>query len=610
MHKARPLNIQAAKIKLNELFVVWLNLPESQDLVQKLASGVKGSGSEILLDVDPMVSPIISLDRAALAQKADDDRTGTTSPGPHQNPSFTSPPRSPRSTPTHLKPVQQIASPLVDELDVAHRQGAMSPHGSPRHGGTSPQRLPSPENTNFAPTSPNRPRKLNLGPPAQHLENEQPQRLSAAFAQLDQTPPSPNLSPNTNRLPPSVPSVISTDGRRESSEFAPPAQEPRKLTGEPQVKIAPFFFPKGRPTNSDEADQNLMKKLFEAKKQTRQPAHRGRKTTDKGYTQKNFRELTSLCGLPEWLSNVLFRRVAVYSASAPNHDREREASVQPSTVITYPKFKEFFDNEMAGSGKERRLFDFIKWDKQRDYIVREDLRPIVEEVLLVHPGLDFLKMTPDFQDRYADTVQIRMLFSVDVTDDGRITWNEFQNSSLFNVLHALDTETDINVSYKTEYFSYEHFYVLYCKFWELDSDHDFYISKEDLSKYGNFSLTRAIIDRIFAGHGRKLRSDQPGKMSYEDFVWFCLCEEDKTTPQSLEYWFRCTDLDADGVLSGYELEHFFAEQKQRMETYQEVIAYEDILCQMIDIINPKDKKNIRLSDIKNCKLSGNFFNSL
>lgn len=30
----------------------------------------------------------------------------------------------------------------------------------------------------------------------------------------------------------------------------------------------------------------------------------------------------------------------------------------------------------------------------------------------------------------------------------------------------------------TDFFSYEHFYVLYCKFWELDSDHDFYISKE------------------------------------------------------------------------------------------------------------------------------------
>jgi EF-hand domain pair len=48
------------------------------------------------------------------------------------------------------------------------------------------------------------------------------------------------------------------------------------------------------------------------------------------------------------------------------------------------------------------------------------------------------------------------------------------------------------------YFSYEHFYVIYCRFWELDTDHDFFISKENLIKYGNHSLTYRIVDRIFS----------------------------------------------------------------------------------------------------------------
>jgi len=47
------------------------------------------------------------------------------------------------------------------------------------------------------------------------------------------------------------------------------------------------------------------------------------------------------------------------------------------------------------------------------------------------------------------------------------------------------------------YFSYEHFYVIYCKFWELDTDHDFLIDKENLIRYGNHSLTYRIVDRIF-----------------------------------------------------------------------------------------------------------------
>ena len=29
-----------------------------------------------------------------------------------------------------------------------------------------------------------------------------------------------------------------------------------------------------------------------------------------------------------------------------------------------------------------------------------------------------------------------------------------------------------------DYFSYEHFYVLYCKFWELDLDHDYKLTFE------------------------------------------------------------------------------------------------------------------------------------
>ena len=42
---------------------------------------------------------------------------------------------------------------------------------------------------------------------------------------------------------------------------------------------------------------------------------------------------------------------------------------------------------------------------------------------------------------------------------------------------------------------------------------------------------------------RKFKSDQPGKMSYEDFVYFMLCEEDKSSIQSLNYWFKVIDLD-------------------------------------------------------------------
>ena len=50
---------------------------------------------------------------------------------------------------------------------------------------------------------------------------------------------------------------------------------------------------------------------------------------------------------------------------------------------------------------------------------------------------------------------------------------------------------------------------------------------------------------------------------------------------SIEYWFRCMDLDGDGVLSMYELEYFYTEQASKMEVLGiETMVFEDCLCQV------------------------------
>ena len=60
----------------------------------------------------------------------------------------------------------------------------------------------------------------------------------------------------------------------------------------------------------------------------------------------------------------------------------------------------------------------------------------------------------------------------------------------------LEQEEDINRI--RDYFSYEHFYVIYCKFWELDSDHDLFISRDDLAKHNTGGkINFQIIENIF-----------------------------------------------------------------------------------------------------------------
>lgn len=240
---------------------------------------------------------------------------------------------------------------------------------------------------------------------------------------------------------------------------------------------------------------------------------------------------------------------------------------------------------------------------------QEDFIPLLQDVVDTHPGLTFLKDAPEFHSRYITTVIQRIFYTVNRSWSGKITATEIRKSNFLQTLALLEEEEDINQI--TDYFSYEHFYVIYCKFWELDSDHDLYISQADLSRYNDQASSNRIIERIFSGavtRGKTVQKE--GRMSYADFVWFLISEEDKRNPTSIEYWFRCMDVDGDGVLSMYELEYFYEEQCERMEAMGiEPLPFHDLLCQMLDLVKPSSDGKITLRDLKRCRMAHIFYDT-
>jgi serine/threonine-protein phosphatase 2A regulatory subunit B'' len=77
-------------------------------------------------------------------------------------------------------------------------------------------------------------------------------------------------------------------------------------------------------------------------------------------------------------------------------------------------------------------------------------------------------------------------------------------------------------------------------------------------------------------------------MCFEDFLWYILSEEDKTNPTSIKYWFKVVDLDDNGIITPSEMEYFYQEQIQRLESNQnEIIQFNDVLCQLYDMIPPE-----------------------
>ncbi|OWZ03345.1 hypothetical protein PHMEG_00024941 [Phytophthora megakarya] len=337
-----------------------------------------------------------------------------------------------------------------------------------------------------------------------------------------------------------------------------------------------------------------------------------------------------LCGFPSFFNAPFFRRILATCGAAgettpkpPSSPAAEDASSPTSADggvaqrITKDMFQNYWMREMAPCDSVERFFRVVKQPKS-DFIERDDFASFLHELLKYHPGLEFLGGTPEFQEKYALTVVVRIFYSVDRDSSGRITLRKLRRSNLISAFNTVDEEEDINKV--NSYFSYEHFYVLYCKFWELDTDHDFLLSPDDLVRYGGHALTRIIVDRIFE-RGRRpfarvqtLTAEEKRKMSYEDFIYFMLSEEDKANPVSIRYWFELIDTNEDDVLRADEMRVFYRHQIHRMECLgHEVVPFEDILCQMSDLLHPETEGEFYHKDFirpDKIRVSGVFFNVL
>ena len=351
---------------------------------------------------------------------------------------------------------------------------------------------------------------------------------------------------------------------------------------------------------------------------------------------ERFERLTKeLCNLPTFFHKPLYERILLLWNENYIKNQQSYLKLPTSPIITYGIFHYFWETEMSPYDMNERFFRLLK-QPNVEYITRDDFFPYIKELLNDHPGLEFLSNHAEFQDKYAVTVITRIFYSVNLCHSGRITSRQIRKSNLLAVFQQVDEEEDINKV--TKYFSYEHFYVLYCRFWELDHDRDYKISREDLLKYGEHSLSHMIVDRIFdaaprpfeeggddavaadeeisnsAGANKKASSTARDYLTYEDFIFFMLSEEDKANEFSVRYWFTCVDVDGDDKLNNMEMRSFYAVQLHRMQCMgHEVVPFEDMLCQMMDMIKPANTEHLIVEDFlqPHCsQVSGALFDAL
>uniref|UniRef100_A0A7N8XRA0 Protein phosphatase 2, regulatory subunit B'', beta n=1 Tax=Mastacembelus armatus TaxID=205130 RepID=A0A7N8XRA0_9TELE len=346
--------------------------------------------------------------------------------------------------------------------------------------------------------------------------------------------------------------------------------------------IPKFYFPQGRPQANLNIDSLISKieKIF-----SQFPNERA--------TIEDMGQVAKACECP------LYWKVPLFNLAGG--DRTGFVSVH--------KFVAMWRKTLQTCHDDASKFVHLLAKPGCNYLEQDDFIPFLQDVVNSHAGLAFLKEAPDFHSRYITTVIQRIFYNVNRSWTGKITCSELRKSNFLQNVALLEQEEDVNQL--TDFFSYEHFYVIYCKFWELDTDHDLYIDQKDLARHNDQAISHKMIERIFSGTvTRDRRVYKEGRLSYADFVWFLISEEDKKTDTSIEYWFRCMDLDGDGVLSMYELEYFYEEQCQKLEAMAiEPLPFEDCLCQMLDLVKPEVEGKITLRDLKRCKLSHIFFDT-
>ncbi|XP_063743449.1 serine/threonine-protein phosphatase 2A regulatory subunit B'' subunit beta isoform X1 [Eleginops maclovinus] len=398
----------------------------------------------------------------------------------------------------------------------------------------------------------------------------------------------PSSPPSASTLPSGSSSNTRMTGpngrvlRRSVSTKKAQVRTEKPVTTALSESIPKFYFPKGRPQANINIDSLISKieKIF-----SQFPNERA--------TIEDMGQVAKACECPFYWKMPLF--------GLAGGDRTGFVSVH--------KFVAMWRKTLQTCHDDASKFVHLLAKPGCNYLEQDDFIPFLQDVVNTHAGLAFLKEAPDFHSRYITTVIQRIFYNVNRSWTGKITCCELRKSNLLQNLALLEQEEDVNQL--TDFFSYEHFYVIYCKFWELDTDHDLYIDQKDLAQHNDQALSQKMIERIFSGtvtRDRKVYKE--GRLSYADFVWFLISEEDKKTDTSIEYWFRCMDLDGDGVLSMYELEYFYEDQCQKLETMAiEPLPFEDFLCQMLDLVKPEVEGKITLRDLKRCKLSHIFFDT-
>ncbi|KAL3982756.1 EF-hand domain pair family protein [Acanthocheilonema viteae] len=279
-------------------------------------------------------------------------------------------------------------------------------------------------------------------------------------------------------------------------------------------------------------------------------------------------------------------------------------STSVSNFIDFNEFTNWWKKFKENAYDEASRFVYILTNGSRNFLVADDFEALMQDLIETLPSLSFLKEANTFHQAYIKTVTARIFWTVCHSWKKHISIAELRSSNLLKAIRALEK---VDVNEEREFFSYEHFYVIYYNFYLLDKDKKNYLTPFDLSLYSNCALTNLVVERIFSG-AVSPNCSMKQIMDYIAFVNFLLAEVDKCHPKSIEYWFRIMDLNGDGRISFDEMERFYNEIVANVVNMDvDTLIFNNLVNMLKDMISPHSPTYFTLSDLKRSPSLARYF---
>lgn len=265
---------------------------------------------------------------------------------------------------------------------------------------------------------------------------------------------------------------------------------------------------------------------------------------------------------------------------------------------------QFFNYVLRRVSLMQARHDLSVYDLDKDgYLTEEELQTYVSDLV---PTLKLGTVSKSFHKFYVCTAVRKFIFFLDPNRRGRVAIQSILLSPILTELFEL-REPDLPKDYEqSNWFSSYCTLRIYGQFLNLDLDHNGMLSRTELSKFNNSTLTDIYLDRVFQEY-----QTYNGELDYKGYLDFVLSIENSNTAEAIAYGFRLLDVDRKGFLDDFTVRLLFRSVVEKMVTFgHDPVGVDDVTNEIFDMANPSIPTGITLQDLIKSGVGGTIVNIL